>query len=57
MEKNPVKLTGFFLVTIQSQQIFRKSVSHACMNEHFFLEIYLERSHNEMKRSGIELRL
>ena len=32
-----------------------KSVSHACMNEHFWLKIYLASSHIEMKRSGIEM--
>ena len=26
-----------------------KSVSHACMNEHFWLKIYLASSHIEMK--------
>ena len=25
------------------------------MNEHFWLEIYMARSHSEMQRSGIEL--
>ena len=48
---------SLFLQLFRAKQIFSKSVNHACMNEHFFLEIYLERSHNEMKRSGIELRL
>ena len=34
-----------------------ESVSHACMNEHFWLETYMARSHSEMQRSGIELAL
>ncbi len=31
-----------------------KNVNHACVNEHFFLEFHMARSHIEMQRSGIE---
>ena len=34
-----------------------KNVKHACMNEHFFLEFHMARSHIEMQRSGIEIGL
>ena len=36
-------------------QIYRKSENHADMNEHLFLQIYLARSHIEMKHSEIEI--
>jgi len=32
-----------------------KIANHACMNERFFLEFYMARSHIEMQRSGIEM--
>ena len=30
-----------------------KIANHACMNERFFLEFHMARSHIEMQRSGI----
>lgn len=34
-----------------------KSANHACMNECFFLEFHMARSHIEMGVSGIEMGL
>ena len=34
-----------------------KIANHACMNERFFLEFHMARSHIEMKQSVIEMAL